>query len=213
MTRINLVRDNHVSRSLAPLSPVFNQWQKIMGDPEWLDYGDAPWWYNEQASISCFAGAIWKSRGWAFEEAPTPRSHTTERGKRVTRTGHCDILFGLGKYQFIAEAKHCYPRIAQNMQKGVELIERRLQEATKQVPRWGSEWRRLAMVFAAPGLPTKGYKDNPKALQLILSEFISQLMKIDNVALSWAFPMKARTLESKRYDSIYPGAILIMRSL
>src|SRR5262245_34034370 len=29
---------------------------------------DVPWWYNERASLSLFAGAIWKVGGIAFEE-------------------------------------------------------------------------------------------------------------------------------------------------
>ena len=35
---------------------------------------DAPWWYNERASLSHLAGALWQSNGWVTFRA----AHTLE---------------------------------------------------------------------------------------------------------------------------------------
>jgi hypothetical protein len=91
------------------LKPALLEWQSMQKLDWWDHKGDAPWWYNERASLSLFAGAVWKCRGWVFEEFSIKRRTATTRGKYKRHSGRCDIMFGLGKIQFVGEAKQCWP--------------------------------------------------------------------------------------------------------
>jgi len=61
---------------LQILKPVLKEWLALIEDPDAVHWpkDDAPWWYNERALLSLFAGAIWKCEGWALEEFTTGKS-------------------------------------------------------------------------------------------------------------------------------------------
>lgn len=67
---------------LRILRPILRQWVTINRKlaKRWEEYRDAPWWYNERASISVLAGAAWKTNGYAFEEYVGDKR--TKTGKR-----------------------------------------------------------------------------------------------------------------------------------
>src|SRR5689334_19566240 len=83
---------------------VFEEWVKINTRlaNEWAELGDAPWWYNERASLSLLAGAVWLCGGTAFEEYAADKKHL---GKRIRYRGRSDIYFFLGGKHYMAEAK------------------------------------------------------------------------------------------------------------
>jgi hypothetical protein len=99
--------------SLKQLHPILKRWVRLMEDPEWWRYdkvADAPWWYNERALLSLFAGAIWRSRGVAFEEfVATKRQRTRQRGRRRGHNAGTrgDLMFWWAdrRLYFISEAK------------------------------------------------------------------------------------------------------------
>jgi hypothetical protein len=62
---------------------------------EWLNVKDVPWWYNERASLSLFAGAVWGCHGWVFEEFGIWRKIASKRGVKYT-SGRRDIEFEVG---------------------------------------------------------------------------------------------------------------------
>ena len=84
---------------LELLKPVLSKWQELMTPAYWNYKNDAPWWYNERALLSLFAGAVWKcskSNGWAFEEFTSDKWRTMRRGNRKKGKGRGDIMFGMG---------------------------------------------------------------------------------------------------------------------
>jgi hypothetical protein len=124
MVKIGIFQGLRVAVPLKPLERVLKQWQKLMTDhPGWAGWeaSDAPWWYGERASLSCLAGAIWKCQGWAFEEFKTRRRIAIKSGHE-DHAGRCDFMFGLGKHQFIAEAKQSFCNIGEDAQRNASEV-------------------------------------------------------------------------------------------
>src|SRR5438445_755881 len=94
-TTLNGVLENWILTN----THVANEWSGI----------DAPWWYNERASLSVLAGAIWRAGGIAFEEYSEEKMyvHRHETGHK-SYLGRCDLFFEIGSKEFIAEAKWGY---------------------------------------------------------------------------------------------------------
>ena len=138
---------------LHSLRPVLEAWLRInsRAGREWVKYGAAPWWYNERASLSFFAGAVWQcTGGWALEEFSTVKIDSSERGRKQELSGRCDIDFGFGNYEYAAEAKQCWPNIS-NTSNSIAMVKRFLREAhqdCRQLPGY-FECPRLSIVFAA----------------------------------------------------------------
>ena len=61
---------------------------------------DTVWLYNERASLSVLAGAVWRTGGTAFEEY--------EHEKRHGARGRCDVHLALDARAFVCEAKQCW---------------------------------------------------------------------------------------------------------
>ena len=48
---------------LPEFKTVLSMWKKMMMNLDWWDdKKDAPYWYNERASLSLFAGAVWRCK-------------------------------------------------------------------------------------------------------------------------------------------------------
>lgn len=84
---------------LRCLRPVLEKWISVNRElaVHWASAGDAPWWYNERALISVFAGAVWRTGGHAFEEYSTEK-----RGDRRESWGRVDLEFAAGRQEFRA---------------------------------------------------------------------------------------------------------------
>jgi hypothetical protein len=50
-----------IAKKLPILADVLWEWLGVMDRYVRLSGGDLPWWYNERASISVFAGAVWRT--------------------------------------------------------------------------------------------------------------------------------------------------------
>ncbi len=83
------------------LSPILKKWISI--NKEYIEQHeskDCLHWYNERANISAFAGAVWKSGGFALEE------YSTKKGAEENRAnGRVDLYFSNDTDEAIAEAK------------------------------------------------------------------------------------------------------------
>lgn len=84
--------------SLRQLARALHRWLRIMEDPVWWkdDEEDAPWWYNERALLSLFAGAVWLSKGWAFEEFAAmkrQKGRVKNRRRRGSRGARGDLEY------------------------------------------------------------------------------------------------------------------------
>lgn len=198
--------------SLKSLKPVLDSWQKLMDVDFWDDRNDAPWWYNERALLSLFAGAVWRCReGWAFEEFTTDKWKSTKRGKRKKSKGRGDIMFGIGKWGFVAEAKQCWPILGNKNQGVKEMIAKTLRAACRDCASLPSEgYKRLGIVFAVPRIRMS--KEKEKDTCEILDDFLSVISSFNTAASVSIFPSEKRFLKGGD-DYIYPGIVLLIKPL
>ena len=188
------------------LETVLRKWQSFQ-KLEWWDYkGDAPWWYNERASLSLLAGAVWKCGGWVFEEFSTKRRTATTKGKYEKYLGRCDIMFGVGRDQFIGEAKQCWLVLGLPLRNAVEEVSACFKTALSQASQLSSyEGKRIAIVFVTSRI----HASKKEEVEMRVREFIDQL-KTKNVAMAYLFPKNGDKIRHGNY--IYPGIILLIKS-
>jgi hypothetical protein len=201
-----------VTAPFRSLKPVFEQWQKLSSSPEWLNAGDVPWWYGERASLSSFAGAVWLSGGWAFEEFGAYKK-TIRRGKAKWISGRKDVAFRVGRKYFLAEAKQYWPRFTKdNADVAVGELIKSLDAACEDVRKVSERgYTRMGMVFAVPSI----HKTKVGYLDTNLSNFIEGLMDHKELTVAYTFPKKARKIKAEKpyHERIYPGVILIARKV
>lgn len=201
------------TRPPRPFGGLLRAWTKLMLDPSWGGK-DAPWWYNEAASVSLLAGALWRSGAWAMEEYVF--SHTTG-GK--TRNGRADLFFETRRprRRAVVEAKQIWLGWSRNT--ALELpLKRVRRRAAKQVHRAPSAWERyerwvalfIVPHFAARVASAEGGSLLDEKLHTLVRCVEKFAAKHRGIA-AWAFPADRRGLPSKRVPHhIYPGIALVM---
>ena len=86
-----MMKTEHVERANIPGWPrLLKQWFWILNRWEEADGEDAAYWYNERATTSTLAGAVWKCKGFALEEYRCSRLY----GKKAS-FGRADLWFQL----------------------------------------------------------------------------------------------------------------------
>ncbi|MBM3129652.1 MAG: hypothetical protein FJ009_13630 [Chloroflexi bacterium] len=195
------------------LRRVLQKWQRLnerLGS-DWIKSdNNAPWWYNERASLGFFCGAVWLCGGWVFEEFITEKKPAGAKRTKRKYVGRCDIEFGIGKDEFLAEAKQCWPYIGTSTRKNIDRVESTINIAcqeSRQTPEPG--YQKLGIVFAVPRL----HKSKKERLDLELARFLNELKRLQHTTIAWVFPKSARNLmpsgESKNY--VFPGVVLLIR--
>jgi hypothetical protein len=172
----------------------------------WQDDRDAPWWYNERASLSIFAGAVWSCQnGQCLEEYATRKADVTGRGRRRTKAGRGDLEFGVGSWEYVAEAKQAWPILGgKSVPEHVEECLRNARRDSSKTP--DDELRRLGIAFVSPKLNVSKKDD----LEGLLSDFVAYLDRdLNGAARAWAFPADRRHLSYNGY--YYPGAVVLIR--
>ena len=192
------------NRSLSSLKKILNKWTVIVKDYcDYYDSEDAPYWYGERASISTFAGAIWKSGGLVLEEY-----RSTKKNRKEKWEGRVDLHFSLNDRGYVVEAKHEWFNL--NLQKSTSNIEEevsiKLRDAVKDVKN-SNQYRdtSLGILFAVPVIP----KSLIDVSDPLLETFLKGVQMIDYCLLAWQFPKSAKLLEDEK--KIYPGVVLIGR--
>ncbi|WP_404362875.1 hypothetical protein ACIHQR_23085 [Corallococcus coralloides] len=189
------------------LAPAFEHWLALMDDPTWLG-NDCPWWYNERASISQFAGSIWLTGGWVLEEYSSKKM-SPENAKYK---GRVDLMFWTNKEnggsKCVAEVKPCSPNL--RSQKRIKTIQSAINRATadvRAVRTYGDRYSRIAMFFAAPRIHDKYYDQAEDRID----SFIDALNDLHGITTAWYFRINGNT--PKRDKHRFPGAVLGMRTV
>lgn len=92
---------------------IMNSWISINREyiEDWHDdngnFNDCAYWYNERASVSILAGAIWRKGGVCLEEFSSVKGIIVDKEIDETkeRNGRTDLYFYLGEEEYIVEAK------------------------------------------------------------------------------------------------------------
>ena len=196
----------------SALCQILNQWTRttIQVAQTW-DGIDVPWWYNERASLSTLAGAVWRAGGIAFEEFSAEKLVHTARGKhRMNYSGRCDMFFEFGSREFNIEAKFGYSggtNIGGDPRPRITGI---LDEARKAAGRLpvAKEQTRLAVAFITPYFTHK-FRNHEG---LMICRWIEKTQAIRCSAKAWVFPKISRRLKSE--DGYYcPGAAVFVQEV
>ena len=188
---------------LKVLRPVLEQWIALNLDRS--GWGrDAPWWYNERASLSQLAGAIWSiDSGWAMEE------YSAAKDGGASSHGRVDLALQVGRFTAIAEAKILWPgRVSAN--RYGDKLSSTMKTAHSRVRDYrtdGWQCRRLGIVFVNPRLPPSVADAVDSHVEAII-KVARSYAESSRWAVAWAFPKGARQLKSKANGRIYPGTIV-----
>ncbi len=119
--------------SLRSFAPIFKKWIKANEEiaRAWRSVQDAPWWYNERASLSVFAGAIWRAGGFAFEEYSDEKREIRKRSRTLGSEypGRVDLYFNWAGCDFVAEAKFIWSGFSRNDTGAMRRLQDRLNKA------------------------------------------------------------------------------------
>lgn len=192
---------------LRGLKPVVEQWHTLMADPDWIV---APWWYNERASLSVLAGAIWLTGGRAFEEFSAEKHSASLRAKPGRRLGRCDIWFRVKWREYVAEVKQCWPNISRGTAGAHTQARESLAQARQEVKRvYEPDATRLAIAFITPQL----HKSYETRTSQRLGTLIEQLFSLKQTLVAWTFPraMRIRPNTGSYTDYIFPGIIILIQ--
>lgn len=195
------------SGTIRSLHPILKSW--INTNLEYLEYFDIPdcsWWYNERASLSSFAAAVWKANGIALEE------YAIDKGKEHELwSGRCDLFIGLPSYQFACEAKQAWCPIGRTAKNGIVNLKKGLTEAcqdARKLPK--EEGRRLGICFAVPYLPPRDNEFIEEQLEHWLNS-ICNSVNYDSIA--WLFPREIRWNMKTANGIYYPGIVVIIKEI
>lgn len=192
------------------LHEVFAKWIRINSEiaASWRN-DDAPWWHNERASLSVFAGAIWRSGGIAYEEyAEEKRQPMSLTGRRSAYSGRCDLYFELGDIGYVAEAKQGWSG-GSNDRDPVPRIRKVLRSARESASRLASHGQhRTALVFVAPRFAGAYHSES----EAMINRWIAKATAIPKWEKAWVFPKSSRFIQSDN-GRYYPGVMIFARSV
>ena len=196
--------------NLPELGKVLRKWCNLIRDESWLENGIVPWWFNERASLSTFAGAVWKTGGLVLEEysmVKKPRKTSQVRDEKLGRT---DIFFRTGDGDsFVAESKMTRVRIDGRsgvpQKRTANALQKALVDANRNRRMGG---HKLAMVFITP----KVHRTRKDTAIEFLDEYLCFLLEDRRLTLAWSFPDWAPD-QAEHNEMLYPGAILALRYL
>ena len=193
----------------AHFEPPLNKWISIIREYS-VSSEDHLYWYNKTATLSTFAGAIWKSNGNLLQEYKE-----TEGQRKGKWRSNADLWFKVHNEHYIAEATQKWVLFAPDAND--KYISKRAQSAySDSIESWrGSrDVTPIAITFVTP------YMSKELSADLVyLNEKINELIQNleDNKkhidAYAYVFPECQYDIADEN-DNIYPGvAIIIQRCI
>jgi len=191
---------------LQTLRPVLQKWidMNCALAKDWNKENDTPWWYNERALISIFAGAVWKCGGYSFEEYSDLKR--SSRGRKF-KAGRVDLEFAIESEEFMVEAKQKWIAITQKKD-NLKEITQGMNDACDDARRTQAERKRcLAFLFGQPYIKTK----NKDEIDVRINRLLKQARAIKADAMAWSFPSIPICHDEDGW--LYPGIILWIKEV
>lgn len=181
---------------------------------------DATYWYNERATLSVFAAAVWQdNKCCAIEEYANKKSNKL----RAEKNGRCDLYMQLDDTSYACEAKQSWQKVVPkgkgNLETTLDVI-KLANDATREI-RADEADVRLSLTFCIPYFQKKALQQHSNlddAITSNIEEFCTELNNIvknnqylcDGVA--YVFPKQSRLLQTE--DGVfYPGAVLLIKKI
>lgn len=173
---------------------------------------DNPWYYNERALISLFAGAVWAEGGLALEEFSVYKR--TGKKRKPLYSGRSDLYLSIGNSHFIAEVKHAWSGATRVSIKTATYVQDKLSEACDDIRKYPREkLRKLGILFAMPYF-SKSYirRWGKKPMDEQLQKWVTIMKEnIEYSCVAWVFPQEARDFRYK--TEFYPGIAVFIKEV
>jgi hypothetical protein len=183
------------------LKVLLDRWLEIISDPYWGER-DAPWWYNEAASVSTLAAAAWSHKERALLDYRASKQRANVRWK-----GRADIWMDLRGEEYVGEAKIFWPSLSRRRghARTTKMLKTACSDAKAHLDGGGTA--RIGVLFVAPW--TRELDEPTFALQT--ASFIEGSLRAlsESCAVAWSFrtPWGAVPV-SKGYG--YPGVMVAL---
>ena len=192
---------------------IFQEWIWVINKraDDWKEIGDIPWWYTERATLSTFAGAVWRAGGLCFEEYSDEKRTIGKRTHRfgAPYSGRVDLYFSWAGYEFIAEAKDTWSGCSRIHADPIPRLAGCLRLACKDVRlTQPNGQRRLGLAFVMPYIGRK-YREQ---IDDKLDSWVEVLGELDTSAYAWVFPQRARYIHDSDGD-FCPGVAVLIKEV
>lgn len=197
------MRDVWTTDALASWKPPLREWFAVLDEYRGTsaDLHDLAYWYNERATLSTLAGALWRTGCVVLEEYRTTRSGPVRDGV----AGRADLWCRIASDEYTVEAKQS-PKLSYPRRPGtlVRAVETQIKEASVQCAsdRHGGS-NRLAMVFVVPKLRAIPTNET-------LSQWVAAVTRFPADAKAYYFDLNAVQAVNGYY---FPGVALLARLL
>lgn len=185
--------------------PILNKWADIIEQyTNNYNNDDALYWYNERATLSTLAGAIWKENqnNFVLEEFRIDK----ESKRDCSYPGRADMYFVCGRSEYIVEAKQIWVSISDRADSTTDKINKSLRDARRDSTKSKSDGEKvLGIVFVVPYIS----ESEQKRKDDLIKTFIKELRDVDCEILAYTFPDKANVKSDDGY--LYPGVACCMR--
>jgi hypothetical protein len=208
-----------VQEGSLPLRKVLENWLELNSHCVRTWDGDVPWRYNEQATLSYFIGAIWRSGGFALAEYWTHKN----KGAGTDYTfGRGDLWFEFGEDEYEVEAK--FQRCPLNDPFEPEsLIHATIEDAVRDVAR-SKQYHGQRIMCGLAAFPLTVDINDARALEMLFDqdELRSRLMRWvhalrdagDTCAWFIREDMEwCRPVDGMHPDFLFPGVAVMLRRL
>ena len=220
---MNLQRNRimEIDKLLKGLTPIVERWMDLIEEySSKMKNKDALYWYNERATLSTFAGAIWLSRGIALEEFSSTKIKSTRGKSTKTKSGRTDLWFYFNGKEYIVEAKQISPSMHYSEKDIIDQLQNTLEKeacndaAEFSPPKFHKKCLRIGVVFLTPYLP-KSYKNKHeiKSKILALKKKIKERLKGKRDYHLLAIPSSDSSLKLQDTSDglIYPIVVLVAK--
>lgn len=174
----------------------------------WQPFDDIPWWYNERALLSIFAGAVWLAGSIAFEEFRTEKHVPGKRTRGTLYSGRQDLFIQIGKNGFLAESKILWSAASAPSAQPSVTIGKALDQACEEVRRTPPHRdRRLGIVFARPYVRWK----HQESIDSHIERWLEKARQVEYSCCAWVFPAESRVFGDEL--NIVPGMAVFIREV
>ena len=200
-------------RRLLNLHGILEEWTEIVArmGRKWNKSGDVPWWYNERADLSLFAGAVWRAGGDVMEEFSSEKRKIGKTTGRLhsSYTGRVDLYFETpNRSDYYLECKSIWSGASRPNDSSIRKIEDHLEWACHDIKKFHPHrYRRLGLTFAKPYIRRSPGVDVKEKI----SDWLTLMEAVDCDARAWSFPMSCKC--GKASDNFCPGVAIFIKEL